>query len=204
MECYAFAISIWFMLVRTIRILIIAALYLGRVDTPLFAPGVGIFGPLEVDNWPTVTRKEILTHEAHRHPYIETLGYLYMMQLRYHGDSSFARRANSAWRVIFVQACFPWLHKYRDNVRGPKRTRALTSTMDQNGQLERMLERNGDENNDLRLMAKSMVSSRWLISNDDDDDKVESYGEQSEDEIEAEIARLKKELAAIRKAKQRL
>ena len=66
MECYAIGISIWFMLVRTIKIVVVSALYLGRTDTPLFSPGVGIFGPLEIDNWPTVTRKEILIHEAHR------------------------------------------------------------------------------------------------------------------------------------------
>lgn len=66
MECYAIGISIWFMMVRTIKIVVVSALYLGRTDTPLFSPGVGIFGPLEIDNWPTVTRKEILIHEAHR------------------------------------------------------------------------------------------------------------------------------------------
>jgi hypothetical protein len=116
MECYAIGISIWFMLVRTIKIIIVAALYLGRTDTPLFSAGVGIFGPLEIDNWPTVTRKEILIHEAHRHPYIETLGYLYMMQLRYR-DDGFAKRACSAWRLLFVLALMPWLHKFRDTAR---------------------------------------------------------------------------------------
>lgn len=139
LECYSIGISIWFMMVRAIKIVIIAALYLGRTDTPLFASGVGIFGPLEIDNWPTVTRKEILIHEAHRRtylelisvpstralfmhnlthifrfaylivsthspdPYIETLGYLYMMQLRYR--DGFANRANSAWRLVFVLVC---------------------------------------------------------------------------------------------------
>ena len=116
MECYAIGISIWFMLVRTIKIVIVAALYLGRTDTPLFSAGVGIFGPLEIDNWPTVTRKEILIHDAHRHPYIETLGYLYMMQLRYR-DGGFAKRACSAWRLLFVLALMPWLHKFRDTAR---------------------------------------------------------------------------------------
>lgn len=114
-EVYSIAISVWFMLVRTIKITILAALSLGRIDVPLFASGVGIFGPLEIDNWPTVTRKEILVHEAHRHPYIETLGYLYMMQLRFR--DGFAQRACSAWRLIFVLALMPWLHKYRDMTR---------------------------------------------------------------------------------------
>ena len=73
LECYSIGISIWFMMVRAIKIVIIAALYLGRTDTPLFGSGVGIFGPLEIDNWPTVTRKEILIHEAHRRTYLFVL-----------------------------------------------------------------------------------------------------------------------------------
>jgi hypothetical protein len=112
MECYSVAISVWFMVVRGIKILIIGALYIGRIDTPLFAPGVGILGPIEIDNWPSVSRKEILVHEAHRHPYIEMLGFLYMMQLRY--GSEFATRACSTWRLLFVSALMPWLHRFRE------------------------------------------------------------------------------------------
>ncbi len=40
------------------------------------------------------------------------LGYLYLMQLRYK-DGHFATRPNSAWRLVFVLALMPWLHKYR-------------------------------------------------------------------------------------------
>jgi hypothetical protein len=71
---------------------------------------------LRVDNWPTVTRKEILIHEAHRHPYLEQLGYLYLMQLRYK-DGRFATRSCSAWRLVFVAALMPWLHKFRELAR---------------------------------------------------------------------------------------
>lgn len=48
MECYTAAISIYFMVVRAVKILIIGAMYIGRIDTPLFADGVGIFGPIEL------------------------------------------------------------------------------------------------------------------------------------------------------------
>lgn len=48
MECYTAAISIYFMVVRLVKVLIIGALYIGRIETPLFAEGVGIFGPLEI------------------------------------------------------------------------------------------------------------------------------------------------------------
>lgn len=63
-----------------------------------------------------MTRKEILLHEAHRHPYLEQLGYLYLMQLRYK-DGKFATRSCSAWRLVFVMALMPWLHKFRELAR---------------------------------------------------------------------------------------
>lgn len=44
------------------------------------------------------------------------LGYLYLMQLRYK-DGQFATRPNSAWRLVFVMALMPWLHKYRQLAR---------------------------------------------------------------------------------------
>lgn len=47
-ECYSAAISIYFMVVRAIKVLVIGAMYIGRIDTPLFADGVGVFGPLEI------------------------------------------------------------------------------------------------------------------------------------------------------------
>jgi hypothetical protein len=48
LECYSAAISVYFMVVRAVKILIIGAMYVGRVDTPLFADGVGMFGPIEL------------------------------------------------------------------------------------------------------------------------------------------------------------
>mmetsp|Transcript_10828 Transcript_10828/g.18009 ORF Transcript_10828/g.18009 Transcript_10828/m.18009 type:complete len:176 (-) Transcript_10828:61-588(-) len=39
-----------------------------------------------------------------------------MMQLRYR-DGGFAKRACSAWRLIFVLALMPWLTKFRDSAR---------------------------------------------------------------------------------------
>lgn len=96
---------------RTCKLLITSALFVGRIDTPFLAPGIGRVGQLELDNYPTIFLKDVLSHEAHRHPYIETLGVMYLMKLRY--GAHFGRRAGSTWRLIFVYALMPWLNKYR-------------------------------------------------------------------------------------------
>ena len=54
---------------------------------------------------------DILQHEAHRHPYIETLGVMYLLKLR-HGNN-FCTLAGSCRRLIFVYVLMPWLSKYR-------------------------------------------------------------------------------------------
>jgi len=93
------------------KLLITAALYVGRIDTPLLAPGIGQVGQLELDSYPSIFLKDVLSHEAHRHPYIELLGVMYLMKVRYR--QYFGNRAGSTWRLIFVYALMPWLNKYR-------------------------------------------------------------------------------------------
>lgn len=52
-------------LARAIKLVLIAALYIGRVDTPLLAPGVGV-GPLR-DTYPFIFRQDILALEGKVH-----------------------------------------------------------------------------------------------------------------------------------------
>lgn len=93
------------------KLLITSALYVGRIDTPFLAPGVGRLGDLELDGYPAIFMKDILSHEAHRHPYLELMGVMYLMKLRY--GEHFGNRAGSTWRLIFVYALMPWLSTYR-------------------------------------------------------------------------------------------
>lgn len=94
------------------KLIVTAALFVGRIDTPFLADGVGrLLGSVELDNYPNIMLKDILSHEAHRHPYIELLGVMYLMKLRY--GKNFGQRAGSTWRLIFVCALFPFLNKYR-------------------------------------------------------------------------------------------
>ena len=50
---------------------------------------------------------ELRCTDAHRHPWIERLGVIYLMKLK-HGKE-FANRAGLAWRMIFVFALMPYL-----------------------------------------------------------------------------------------------
>ena len=99
------------MAVRVVKLILISAFYIGLLDTPLFAPGVGNIGPFQLDNHPIQFRKDLLLHDAHRHPYIERLGVIYILKLRY-GDA-FGTRAGGAWCLIFVMALMPRLCRYR-------------------------------------------------------------------------------------------
>ena len=59
--------------------------------------------------------RDVLIHEAHRHPYLELLGTMYLYKLRY--AESFGSTAGSCWRLLFVYGLMPWLHKYRIQTR---------------------------------------------------------------------------------------
>lgn len=111
MEWANFALSAGFIFVRMIKLLLVTSLSLGRIDSRFLAKGVGEIGPLEFDAFPTIHLRDILSHEAHRHPYISVLGTMYLMKLRYQKD--FGTTAGSCWRLIFVYALMPWLQKYR-------------------------------------------------------------------------------------------
>jgi hypothetical protein len=100
-----------FILIRMVKLILTATVRIGRIDRPFLAKGVGNLGPLELDPYPTIHTRDLVAHEAHRHPYIEVLGVLYLMKLRY--ADLFCTRVGSAWRLLFVYGLMPWLHTYR-------------------------------------------------------------------------------------------
>jgi len=66
MECVNFALNVLFAFVRLIKLVLLAILYVGRVDSRFLATGIGKFGPLDLDAFPTIFIKDVLQHEAHR------------------------------------------------------------------------------------------------------------------------------------------
>mmetsp|Transcript_11241 Transcript_11241/g.13739 ORF Transcript_11241/g.13739 Transcript_11241/m.13739 type:complete len:1052 (-) Transcript_11241:209-3364(-) len=108
LECWNLALTIGYVLARIAKISVCAIFYFGRMDTPVLAEG-GLGDKL--DKFPHVYRKEILSAEAHRHPYIERIGFMYLMKLRHGGD--FGKLSGSIWRLLFVFALMPWMRKYR-------------------------------------------------------------------------------------------
>jgi hypothetical protein len=113
------AITVGFLLMRTVIILLLAIFYIGRIDTPFLANEVDKFDFMSnaayLNKAPVYYRKDLLLHEAHRHPYIERLGALFLLKLNC-GDR-FGTRGGSAWRLLFVLTLMPWLKKYRASVR---------------------------------------------------------------------------------------
>lgn len=91
-ECVALVLMLYTAFARLITLFLLSTLYIGRVDTP-FIDERNQFVTQYCDSYHQLFVAGLITVEAHRHPYIETLGTMLLFKIR-HG---------SCW---FVAACF--------------------------------------------------------------------------------------------------
>jgi len=112
LACWSLSLAAGVIIARSVKLLIIGIYYTGRLDSPLLAPGVGVFwGRIPLDAYPLSFRKDLLAHDAHRHPFIHRLVSLYLLKLR--NPETFGTQAGAAWRILFTLVLMPWLRKYR-------------------------------------------------------------------------------------------
>jgi len=128
-EAWNMGNALGYVLVRAIRVLVIALFYLGRLDIWVLADGVGEFWCMHPDAYPRAFNRDLLVHEAHRHPYAERLSVMYMLKLRF--KKQFGNRAGGCWRLLFVSALMPWIVRYRVDRLPDGISRAITLSPDE-------------------------------------------------------------------------
>jgi hypothetical protein len=67
LECWNLGLSSGYIMIRSAKLILFTILYLGRIDTPFLAPGIGwVSNEMPLDNYPIDFRKDLILHEAVR------------------------------------------------------------------------------------------------------------------------------------------
>lgn len=111
LETWQLGVTTLYVLKRMVTLIAASFVFVGRIDVPFLSERADEIAGYQLDKFPFVFRKDMLLHEAHRHPYLDILGLIYMLKLRHKND--FGSPAGSCWRLLFVFALMPWLRKSR-------------------------------------------------------------------------------------------
>jgi predicted nucleotidyltransferase len=108
--CWNIALGAGLMLGRLTQFLLAAAFWIGRTDAQFLDDDVKLFG-YNFDKIAINFRKDIIVHEAHRHPFLDRIGGMYLMRHAY--GKEFGSNAGARWRQLFCVALMPWYKKFR-------------------------------------------------------------------------------------------
>eukprot|EP00560_Eucampia_antarctica_P007873 CAMPEP_0197826714 /NCGR_PEP_ID=MMETSP1437-20131217/3623_1 /TAXON_ID=49252 ORGANISM="Eucampia antarctica, Strain CCMP1452" /NCGR_SAMPLE_ID=MMETSP1437 /ASSEMBLY_ACC=CAM_ASM_001096 /LENGTH=1174 /DNA_ID=CAMNT_0043427267 /DNA_START=95 /DNA_END=3619 /DNA_ORIENTATION=- len=106
-ECWNFANAVLTIIRRICIVVAMSFTGLGRIDIPFLHPEIG--SDIVAANF----KREILSQDAHLHPYLDRLSGMYLRRLR--DGEMFGSVEGQAWRCLFVIGLCPWLVKYRVN-----------------------------------------------------------------------------------------
>lgn len=142
---------------RISQFLFAAIFWVGRIDVPFLSEDVSLYG-YAFDYVPTNFIKDLMVHEAHRHPFIERLSQMYLMKFRHR--SKFVNDAGAVWRQVVVQFLMPWLRKYRimRTVRLSQAIEALAlKRIHDKEDAKNVVQRFGDDVNNLKTTGEGVA-----------------------------------------------